>query len=146
MEGNIAHPPRQFSANVTLINSLGKEWPGSCILCLPITDMQECSGPMAWVRIFFFYIMHGLSYFKHIWHKVSLQPLFFLMLKLFQIYPVGAPSNCLLCPYSVLSIWVFSCFLAQQNSSGSLPHSSCYRPITRLFSKEPCFLSEKNDI
>lgn len=35
---------------------------------------------------FFCIIMHGLSYFKHIWHKVSLQSLFFLMLKLFHVY------------------------------------------------------------
>lgn len=34
----------------------------------------------------FFFLMRGLSYFKHIWHKVSLQSLFFLMLKLFHFY------------------------------------------------------------
>ena len=33
-----------------------------------------------------------------------------------------------------------------ENISGSLPYSSCLRPITSLFCKEPCFLSEKNDI
>ena len=147
MEGDIDHPPRQFSANVILINSLGKEWPGSCNLCLPITDMQECSGPMAWVRIFFFcIIMHGLSYFKHIWHKVSLQSLFFLMLKLFHVNL--ASKTWLLWSSDMILVVLGSilAFLYKQYITGSLCKFSA--SASGYFSQKPfierCYLETIN--
>lgn len=54
LEEDITHPPRLFFANRTLINGLGQEWPGTCVLCIPTKNMQVCSEPRAWVWQSFF--------------------------------------------------------------------------------------------
>lgn len=82
---------------------------------------------------------HGvlfIQYCNHLW------PLFFLMVKLSQIYPVGAPSTW----FPMFFQYSLSAFLL----SGTVKYFklilifSLTKICNHLFSKDPCFLSESN--